>query len=299
MKKESAAERWRFLFNLGYAVDVRSNLLKLHRLLGMRWIILYFIFLFSLECNGQVERFWIEDTANIRKNYYDGDTSYYWKKYHGNIECYMYYDSIFKQKASYHRYGPYNNDADSAWFRNGKVKAWGGRSNNCMVCWTTRKWYANGQLKFQEDCPNDTCTSVHYYPSGKISGINKHWQDTGDFPNSPGWHYKVEYYENGQRQYDPINPRLKGEQPVIEYYESGSKKSKYAIYSYINILGPYSEWHENGQIKITGQYAAVGRKVSGISLTDRDGTWSYYNESGKLIKEEFYEEGKLVKTIEY
>lgn len=265
---------------------------------GMRWMILAFIYLINNECSGQVERFWIGDTANIRVSYFDGDTLYYWKKYRGNTECYMYYDTAFTQKAAYYRYA-YNNDVDSAWFRNGVVRAWGVRSGNCTVCWTQRKWYENGQLKFEWNCINDTCTMVHYFPSGKISGVNKHWQDTGDFPNAPGWHYQIEYYENGQKKFEPVNPRLKGAQPEIEYYESGKKKSETTMYDYINNLGPFTEWHENGSVKCKGLYADVGRKSYGISLTDKIGTWSYYNESGKLIKEEFYEEGKLVKTIEY
>jgi antitoxin component YwqK of YwqJK toxin-antitoxin module len=36
-----------------------------------------------------------------------------------------------------------------------------------------------------------------------------------------------------------------------------------------------------------------------IDLHFKDGKWSYYDENGKLTKEEFWEKGELIETITY
>ena len=38
--------------------------------------------------------------------------------------------------------------------------------------------------------------------------------------------------------------------------------------------------------------------INSIHLHFKTGLWKYYDDTGKLIKEEFYEKGKLIRTKE-
>lgn len=300
---------WRFFYRGGAAAGRRSrrdfvnwrmrNLSILIRLMNMRWII--FIILFQvIRAEAQVRHAWVGDTAQFRIQIMYGDT--YWFPKKGtlqNSKWFVYYNSDLTVKAAYYEYGKYNCDVDTTWFRDGKIRSTIVAIAGCQSCATMRDWYSTGQLRSSTDLRNDTCISYSYYPSGKIASNNISYHDSTDFPNDMGWHVQLKYYENGQKMFEPVNPRLKGSQPFVSYYECGQKKIETTMFDYINYIGSYSEWYENGRLECTGHYAEFGRKYLGISATDKDGTWSYYSESGKLIKEEFYEEGKLVKTLEY
>ena len=243
---------------------------------------------------------WVGDTSQLRVHVSYGDTSWFPKN--GPLQnsiWHVYYDSGLTQKAGYYLYGQYNCDIDTTWFRNGDIRSLIVRVPECVTCATIRCWYSSGQLRSKTDFRNDTCISYRYYLSGKIETHDISYHDSTDFQNDLGWHFQLKYYENGQKMFEPVNPRLKGSQPYIEYYESGQKRVETTMFNYVSYIGLYSEWYSSGQLICTGNYAEFGRKYLGTSSTDKDGKWSYYNESGKLIKEEFYEEGKLVKMIEY
>ncbi|NJN26368.1 MAG: hypothetical protein HC819_10515 [Cyclobacteriaceae bacterium] len=70
-----------------------------------------------------------------------------------------------------------------------------------------------------------------------------------------------------------------------EYYENGSLKSE-TSYKFGRKHGLYREWFENQQLKIAGQMAG-NKKVD---------SWIYYDQHGKKIKTEFFENNKLIKT---
>ncbi|HTF03464.1 MAG TPA: hypothetical protein VK826_05535 [Bacteroidia bacterium] len=265
----------------------------------MRWTLIL-VFLWALNAEGQIRQTWVGDTSKIRVHVMSNDTFWFPKLAPlQNVEWYVYFDSEFTRKAAYYRYGQYNCDVDTTWFRNGKIRSWQAIGSGCITCPTWWWWYANGELKMQTDCISDTCTSFTYYPSGKIETKDISYHDTTDFPNDLGWHVQLKYYENGQKKFEPVNPRLKGSQPFIAYFETGQKKIETTMFNYVSYIGSYAEWHANGQLMCSGQYAEFGRKYLGIPATDKEGKWSYYSESGKLIKEEFYEEGKLVNTVNY
>ena len=46
--------------------------------------------------------------------------------------------------------------------------------------------------------------------------------------------------------------------------------------------GAYREYHPNGELKIKGRYKA----------DQKQGTWKYYNEAGKLTDRKKFENGK-------
>jgi len=263
---------------------------------GMRWMIFLLLGCVSVVVTAQVNRAWVKDTNNVQLHVVEGDTSFFVKVGKRENTWYLFYDSLLMKKAAYVKYEKYSL-SDSTWFRNGNLKSWSTQLPNCGNCWNSREWNQEGKLLIQTDYANDTLTTIHYYTSGVVSKRNIHYLDT-IHPRTMVWHYSVEYYENGQRKYDPVDPNLREPEAYTEYYESGQKKLETTLLEH-TYLGSYTFWYSNGQIKIRGQYIDGGLSQFGFPKSNMDGTWSYYNESGKLIKEEFYEEGKLVKTVEY
>jgi len=90
------------------------------------------------------------------------------------------------------------------------------------------------------------------------------------------------------------------------YYDESTRKKMKEVYhhkqmvkimpdpsnygSYIDSMyyvknGPYTRYHENGNLQCSGSY----------KNEKKDSIWLYYSESGKLIKEEKYKEGELLK----
>ena len=111
------------------------------------------------------------------------------------------------------------------------------------------------------------------------------------------WHYDAKYYENGQVKWTPFDPNG-SRQTVINYYPSGSKHVQHDLWR-MQRVGPYIEYYENGIVKVNGCYTDgefIGYDVRGNKKT---GKWSFYDESGKLIKEEWYENNVLLKTQNY
>lgn len=51
--------------------------------------------------------------------------------------------------------------------------------------------------------------------------------------------------------------------------------------------GPYQEYHKNGQLSVTGQFEN-GKK---------EGRWTYYNEKGKYLSRNVYQNDSLIETL--
>jgi antitoxin component YwqK of YwqJK toxin-antitoxin module len=88
-------------------------------------------------------------------------------------------------------------------------------------------------------------------------------------------------------------------------------------------VGLWREYYNNGNLKIRGHYYNCKNPIlitranidsiqsiypalfndSQLYFKDflelKSGKWQYFNEQGNLIKEEFYEKGHLVKTVDY
>ncbi len=263
----------------------------------MRWMILIFLMV-NVNLFSQGRKTWLGDTiAKVGWSHYDGDTNYYLsKKELRNGEWTIYYDSLCTRRAV-HLY--YKNNfplVDTGWYINGLIRdIYLSKDSITHGCYDSNSWYPDGKEKSTTFCTGDSSVQVLYYQSGQIKEKLYSWRDS-----VPGnWivnHIHYEYYENGQLKYDPADingPR----QTIKNYYESG-KISREATDQRGGLVGPYHEWFENGQLKVEGQYK-MQPDDHGFHGTTQVGKWSYYNESGKLIKEEFYEEGKLVRTTEY
>jgi len=126
------------------------------------------------------------------------------------------------------------------------------------------EWYASGELYSETNWETDLYfNSKSYYKSGKLSSTAVN----GNRDNA----VYTDYFENGKtKAVTSYNPSIE-----ITYYDNGQIKSDKSA-----TKKTYTEWNSNGKIKFTG------------SLDEgewgRIGTWSYYDENGKLIRELFY-----------
>lgn len=129
-------------------------------------------------------------------------------------------------------------------------------------------WYSNGYLG-----------NLLYFKLNKLDSLfityykNGHMMFTGNYKEDARTGLWKEYYENGKLKsegsycgdIDPI---------IVTYYNVDSLKNEYPTLLEDTIIVNYT-------------------------LDFKSGTWKYYNEETKLIREEFYEKGKLIKTQDY
>ncbi len=189
-----------------------------------------------------------------------------------------------------------NNFIDTCWYQDGKLKSWSHSSS--PECRNDMEWYRTRQLRYYSKCDGDTNTYLEFYSTGQLKNKSLTYIDsTNGKGNSFAWHYTEEYYENGQLKFLPMDPNSQKLQQQVRFYESGAKMDSVGWLNGTRV-GFLKEWHEGGQIKTVREYV-VPSNDGYLHDSKKIGTWSYYNESGKLIKEEYYEEGKLVKTIEH
>lgn len=263
----------------------------------MRWICSVCLLLAQIGLWSQANRTWIGDKSKVGCNVSENDTTFYIHGKQNKIgEWTIYYDSTFSIRAVHVYYNENNfRTIDTMWYRSGQIKEWYHDKDYIIHgCYEYQSWFPDGKLHKTTYCDGDTTVYMKYYHSGKIEAIDKNYKDS-----TLNWmvlHYQVEYYENGQKKSDPndINGSRKNHR---SYYENG-QPSREVIWKGDSTLGDCKEWYSNGKLKAKGQYE-LPLFLRNVYPVNKIGTWSYYNESGKLIKEEFYEEGKLVKTIEY
>ena len=69
---------------------------------------------------------------------------------------------------------------------------------------------------------------------------------------------------------------------------------EYLAYGYFDrkYCGKFIRYHQNGMIRIEGQYVCKGKSYKKCNL--REGKWLYYNEYGTLTKIEHYKKGELI-----
>jgi antitoxin component YwqK of YwqJK toxin-antitoxin module len=259
----------------------------------MRFI-LTVVFILIFETAFAIKReAMVTDTSLVGYFIIENDTSYNIKVNYRFGEWVIYYDFAHKDSA-YHIQYMQNGYTSSEWYRNGQLKrvypqvAVAGR-------FEMTEWYPDGKLKTSRKCSADSCVTFEYYRTGQIADKSIDLRDSID--HFMKWHYNVQYYENGQLKFDPYDPNSFKVQRVMNYYSSGAKQIQNDVFSMARV-GPFKEWYESGQLKTEGNYTDYPNDGKYHNST-KTGKWSYYNESGKLTKEEFYEENKLVNTITY
>lgn len=252
--------------------------------------------LFSLVSPSQTRTTWIGDTSVIWSSLFNGDTLYHLKSNQRTGEWLIYYDTAHSQKAKWiNCLGPIEIQ-DSTWYRNGTLKSyWIDKSLPVNACYESKQWSPTGQLLLEAYCDGDTAIEIGYYPNGTIKHLYKsrrrieiNWMDVN---------YVVEYYQNGQPKFDP-QPSLSPWYIGKCYSESGAVISE-IIWTPGQVDVQHHSWYENGSWRVKGQY-----KVSpNVKIFDprncKVGMWYYYDENGKLTKEEYYEDGKLINTTQH
>jgi antitoxin component YwqK of YwqJK toxin-antitoxin module len=180
----------------------------------------------------------------------------------------------------------------------------------------SRSWYKSGKVLFDYQMKEgkDVGITMMFHESGNPSYIR-------DQVNG----LTMEFYENGKLKHRTrriIDSALCSDGKGLEeisWYEDGQLREKgimncgrqsYKIYAndttvlsesiIIGIplfkVGKYHEYFKNGKSKVEGQFKdSDSQRESNIMI----GTWKYYNEKGQVIKEEYYEDNKLIKTKEY
>jgi antitoxin component YwqK of YwqJK toxin-antitoxin module len=180
----------------------------------------------------------------------------------------------------------------------------------------SKKWYKSGKIMFDNPMKDGKEIGIHitfyenglpdyikdeehgisigFHESGKVSSISQDIEDSVKCGGKDGYEEKT-FYKDGQL-------RTKG------VYNCG--KQMYTIYANDSIpiaesnfigmplfkVGKYKEYYNNGTPKLDGQYVdAQNARASNI----KTGVWKYWDEKGKLMKEEYYENNKLIKTEEY
>lgn len=124
-------------------------------------------------------------------------------------------------------------------------------------------WYPSGEKECETTWETDLYfTGKCYYKSGAL----KHQSENGNRPNA----IYIDYYPNGQIATVNDWSRM-GDK---SWYENGQIKSFRDIKT-----NSYTEWYPNDRIKVKGAI---------VSGWVRAGTWSYYDENGKLIRELTY-----------
>lgn len=135
-------------------------------------------------------------------------------------------------------------------------------------------------LLLEKYCINDSCYTFQYFFNGNL----KRKQVTIEGFNLV---YEEIWCENGQliRKVDyTIMP-----QHITNYYCNGKKKNEFTLNEY-RAIGIHLWWYDNGQIKTEGFFNNEG---------NQSGIWKYYDDHGKLLKEEKYDDGKLKDTKDY
>lgn len=259
----------------------------------MKKLLQILIIIFPTLLFSQTVETFISDTANIQTSVHGTEDTVYIIKNFKDGHWIVYYDKSKKQKAL-DRIIINNKPTGTAryWYRNGQLKeenTWLDESNEFMRA--GNEWYSDGKIKKTHKCPTDTCTTEYFYPDGKLK--------KKEIGVGPSLIYTEEFCENGQLKFAPFNPNAREKVLVTNYYCNGKKKMEFYWVAGI-YAGDYTEWNENGTLSIKGHYDDDSKKIESIFkgqwvALEKIGTWQYFDGSGKLIKEELYDNGKIIK----
>lgn len=185
-----------------------------------------------------------------------------------------YYDSGVKKATEFYRAGDFVGE-NTYYDQSGKIaekRYWDSKPGNLMI----KGYYPNGQLKKQEfyESAKEAGKWTGYYDTGVIMYI-KDYDDNGS---------EKGYDSQGRLKYNYIIRSIGGAERT-QYYETGEKEFEL---SYIDERKDgdflFTNYHRNGKI------SAMGTFKNGTL----HGILKEYDEQGKLISTETYENGVLV-----
>jgi antitoxin component YwqK of YwqJK toxin-antitoxin module len=203
-----------------------------------------------------------------------------------SITCYY---AINKQKAiEKHYYKGKPQGLDVSYYKNGNMFSY--TYVDSLIDYPLILLNKDGNFSFVSTISEkkNTGRELHYNGYGDL------WQKTECIDSTKRARIFTEYTNCGDTMYQCII--RKGKQPITFYLTSTSEKicEGYIYNSYELYVGKWKSWYHNGQIKQEYEYDDNSR-----TLSTPIGHWLYYNEEGKIIKEEFYDQGELMKTIKH
>jgi antitoxin component YwqK of YwqJK toxin-antitoxin module len=164
------------------------------------------------------------------------------------------------------------------------------------------KYYQNGNIEFVNNFVQDTGWIVNYYESGQIQDSIYHskgshdlsiksWYENGQLKQSNEFNNKgfngtcLNYYENGQLKDSGLLVNGKREKIGYEWFENGVIKA-INNYNHGKLNGRQYTYHKNGKTK------TIGNLMNGIL----SGEVKQYDEKGKLISVDYYEDNIKIKN---
>lgn len=108
------------------------------------------------------------------------------------------------------------------------------------------------------------------------------------------WIYTEEYHPNGQLRYK-LSLNSDSLQHGLVFYPNGMKEREFWR-SGMSVFNEFTEWYENGQVKLEAHYEPWPRVEPPYRQSLPVGEWRYYKPNGDLEKIEIYEAGVLKET---
>lgn len=147
-----------------------------------------------------------------------------------------------------------------------------------------KNFYPNGTLEREyKSIDNYKSTAKLYYSSGKLKSDIKYSEGIPEC-----W---TDYNENGVITYSELSDKTVSY--IVHkkfFYDNGTPHRVMEISDKKTRLYTYFEYYPDGKVKVEGQ------KIYNEGFFDyvNHGKWKYYDESGKVIKQEEYKNGERV-----
>ncbi len=273
----------------------------------MRKTLLIPFFILAL-CNlafTQEHKYWVGDTVNVRHwpnqmpEAYMDSTDYYLK--HRDTAkgswVVLYWDKEMKHK--YREYKTADSGSYTEWYKEGQLGEKYAYPVEPDGIDEDTVWYPDGVIKKLAVNKDNTRQLIMYYHSKKVRQIDVSLLNKKEvYPFNYDWVYTEAWCENGQLigrdSMKSVRPFL-----LTSYYCNGNKRLE-GIIHYGHCYGILKMWYENGQLKSLEQYEDTITSNGHLNRAGiKTGKWSYFDEKGKLIKEEVYKDDVLIEKKKY
>ncbi len=197
-------------------------------------------------------------------------------------------------------------------FENGKPEVhyqWKDQVRNGI----SKRWYKSGKVMFDEIMINGEAVGIQisyyengvpcyiknskggfsygFYENGRASSYSKYLDSTQCIGSTDGQE-TIEWHENGQLKSKSVDNC--GKQKFTWYYNDSVKLGEGTqIRMPLFMVGTYREWYSNGRLKFEKHFEDADSQERANIKT---GTWKFWDEKGKLLKEENYEHN-ILKSI--
>ncbi|NVO04121.1 MAG: hypothetical protein HXX09_15605 [Bacteroidetes bacterium] len=231
---------------------------------------------------------------------------------------FFFVSSIYSQKTENKKYTSVDSEEEGI----NSYEKYNSRLGGDSIRYVKKGLKCNGMVK--DNYPNGALKHKGYYVDGVLNTIYNNYWETGQEERSfkvkdPKASEMIIYYKDGKLrskiEYLKSLP-LKDEEYFpngkMESYDEYDKSFDYAIISKVffengqlqtivemtdkkNGLFHSKEYFEDGKIKEEGSY----KFIPGLGDMRKIDKWSIYSESGKLLTEEFYDNGSLTDEKTY